>query len=80
MHYAVFGAGRQGTASAYELIVHGDASAVALLDKDEGAATTAASRVNELTETRIAEGRKIDVKDRKEVEKALEDADGRRCR
>ena len=75
-HYVIFGAGRQGTASAYELIVHGDASAVTLLDKDEIAAESAASRVNELTGSSIAVGRKIDVKDRKAVEKVLEDADG----
>lgn len=80
MHYAIFGAGRQGTAAVYELIVHGDASLVAFLDKDEANAPAAAIKVNELTETRIAEGRKIDVKDRHEVEKALADADGRRCR
>jgi lysine 6-dehydrogenase len=75
-HYVIFGAGRQGTASAYELIVHGDASLVTLLDKDEEAAESAANRVNELTESSIAVGRKIDVKDRQAVEKGLEDADG----
>ncbi len=76
IRYAIFGAGRQGTASAYELIVHGEASLVTLLDKDEEAAQSAANRVNELTESRYAVGRKIDVKDRQEVEKVLEDADG----
>lgn len=80
MHYTIFGAGRQGTAAANELIVHGDASLVTLLDKDEENAQAAAQRVNELTETRIAEGGKIDVKDPHEVEKALADIDSRRCR
>jgi len=74
--YAVLGAGRQGTASAYELIVHGEASLVALLDQDEELARSAAKRVNELTESRIAVGRKIDVQDRHEVDKILEETDG----
>jgi len=74
--FIIFGAGRQGTASAYELIVHGKASLVTLLDKDEEAAGSAASRVNELTGSTIAVGRKIDVKDKQEVEKVLEPADG----
>jgi lysine 6-dehydrogenase len=76
INYTIFGAGRQGTASAYELIVHGDASLVMLLDKDERAAESVADRVNELTKSSIAVGRKIDVKDRQEVERALEEADG----
>jgi lysine 6-dehydrogenase len=74
--YAIFGAGRQGTASAYDLIVHGEASHVTLLDKDKGAAQSAAKKVNELTESHIAVGRKIDVQDRRAVEKTLEDTDG----
>jgi len=74
--YAIFGAGRQGTASAYELIVHGDASLVTLLDKDEDAAKSASNKVNELTGSRVAVGREIDVKDKKEVEKVLKDTDG----
>jgi lysine 6-dehydrogenase len=74
--YVILGAGRQGTASAYELIVNGDASLVTMLDKDEQAARSAAARVNELTESRTAVGRKIDVKDRNEVQKALEEPDG----
>lgn len=74
--YVLFGSGRQGTASAYDLIVHGDASLVTLIDKDREAAESSANRVNELTESRKAEGRKIDVKYREDVEKVLEDADG----
>jgi len=76
LRYAIFGAGRQGTASAYELIAYGDASQVILLDKDEKAAASAANRVNKLTESRIAVGRRIDAQDRDDVEKVLEDTDG----
>ena len=76
IRYAIFGAGRQGTASAYELIVHGDASLVTLLDKDEDAARSAAKKVNELTGSRAAVGRQIDVQDKQEVGKVLKDTDG----
>jgi lysine 6-dehydrogenase len=74
--YVIFGAGRQGTASAYDLIVHGDASLVRMLDKDEKAAKSAASRINALTESHFAVGQKVDAEDNRAVEKVLEDADG----
>lgn len=74
--YAIFGAGRQGTASSYELILHGDASLVTLLDKDKDAARSAAKKVNELTGSSVAVGRQIDVQDKQEVVKVLKDKDG----
>jgi len=74
--YVIFGAGRQGTASAYDLIVHGDASLVRMLDKEEKAAKSAASRINALTESHFAVGQKVDAEDSRAVEKVLEDADG----
>ncbi len=76
LRYAVIGAGRQGTASAYELIAHGNASRLILLDRDEGAARSAARRVNDLTGSHIAEGHKIEARERGDVEKVLEDMDG----
>jgi len=76
IRYVVIGAGRQGTASAYELIAHGGASQVVLLDRDEEAAHEAASRVNNLTGSRIAEGHTIDARKRDDVEKVLEEMDG----
>jgi lysine 6-dehydrogenase len=75
IRYAIFGAGRQGTASAFELAVHGDASVITLLDRIEDVAMSAADRVNRLTESRIAKGRRIDVQNRNALEKVLEDAD-----
>lgn len=76
LRYAVIGAGRQGTASAYELIAHGNASQVILLDRDEEAACSAARRVNDLTGSRAAEGNRIDAEKLGDVEKALEEMDG----
>ncbi len=46
--YAVIGAGRQGTAAAYDMARFGDASAVRIADVDPAAAQRAADRVNEL--------------------------------
>lgn len=68
IRYAIFGAGRQGTASAFELAVHGDASVITLLDRVEDVAMSAADRVNRLTESRIAKGRRIDVQNRNALE------------
>jgi hypothetical protein len=60
--YAIFGAGRQGTASAYELIVHGESFLVTLFDQDRDIAESAENRVNEIIKSRIAGGFNIDVK------------------
>ncbi len=75
IRYAIFGAGRQGTASAFELAVNGDASVITLFDRDEDVAVSAADRVNRLTESRLAKGRRIDVHDRKALEEVLKDTD-----
>lgn len=76
IRYAIFGAGRQGIASAFELAVHGDASVIILLDRDEDVAVSAADRVNRITESRTALGRRIDVQDQEALEEVLEDTDG----
>lgn len=75
IRYAIFGAGRQGTASAFELAVHGDASVITLLDRDEDAAVSAADRINRITESCMAKGRRIDVQNRNTLEEVLEDTD-----
>jgi lysine 6-dehydrogenase len=46
--YLIFGAGRQGTAAAYDLARFGDAAAITLADADLATATAAAERVNRL--------------------------------
>jgi len=44
--YGVLGAGRQGTAAAYDLAVRGEAASIVLADVDQGRAEAAAARVN----------------------------------
>lgn len=46
--YGVLGAGRQGTAAAYDLVARGEATSVVLHDLSAGQATAAAERVNRL--------------------------------
>jgi hypothetical protein len=47
-HYAILGSGRQGTAAAYDLAVHGDAASILLADLHPEQAQAAAARVNRL--------------------------------
>jgi len=46
--YVVLGAGRQGTAAAYDLCQYGEATSVVIADSDPGLARAAAERVGEL--------------------------------
>lgn len=61
--YAVLGAGRQGTACAYDLIKFGDADSVLLIDHSAEAAHKAAERVNQLLNTEKAQPRLLDIRD-----------------
>lgn len=58
--YAVIGAGRQGTAAAYDLIQFGEAEIVVLADADIRQAERAAQRVNSLTGSERAHGVRLD--------------------
>ncbi len=69
--YAVLGAGRQGTAAAYDLSVHGDADEVVLLDADRERAERAARRVNGLGGRPVARAEQLDVRDAERLEGAL---------
>ncbi len=60
-HYAVLGAGRQGTAAAYDLAKHGDAARVVLADVNLEQAQAAAQRVNALLDTDIVEATPVNV-------------------
>jgi lysine 6-dehydrogenase len=73
--YAVIGAGRQGTAAAYDLAVHGEASSVVVGDIDEEAARRAADRVNELSGTEVASPLAVDVGDADALVDALQARD-----
>jgi lysine 6-dehydrogenase len=61
--YCVIGAGRQGAASAYDLARFGEARRITLADLDEHAARRAASRVNTLAGSEVAEAAGLDASD-----------------
>ena len=73
--YAVVGAGRQGTAAAYDMARWGEAKKVILIDKELEFAERAAQRVNHLVGTDIAEGKQVDVTDLAALERALSGVD-----
>jgi lysine 6-dehydrogenase len=61
--YAVVGAGRQGTAAAYDMVLRGGAESVLLADAEIGMAQRAAARINHLTGREVASGVALDVRD-----------------
>jgi lysine 6-dehydrogenase len=61
--YAVLGSGRQGTAAAYDLAVHGDAASILLADLHLEQAQRAAARVNGLAGREVATAAVLDVRD-----------------
>lgn len=81
--YVVLGAGRQGTAAAYDMVRFGDAAAVTLADVDAPAAQAAARRVNELLEQDVtprqardvAVGARLDVSDSVALRRLMDGAD-----
>jgi lysine 6-dehydrogenase len=73
--YAVVGAGRQGTASAYDMARWGEAKKVILIDQELAIAQRSAQRVNDLIGKNIAEGMQVDVTDLAALERALTGVD-----
>ncbi len=73
--YAVLGAGRQGTAAAYDMARWGDASRVILADADFTVARRAARRVNQLISRQVAQAVEVDVTAPGAVGEVLEGAD-----
>ncbi len=63
--YGVLGAGRQGTAAAYDMARWGDASSVSIADFDFGKAQAAADRVNRLLGRDAVRADRVDVRDRR---------------
>ena len=61
--YGIVGAGRQGTAAAYDLAVRGEAGSVVLADLDRDRAAAAAQRVNELAGRKVASAANLDARD-----------------
>jgi len=73
--YAVLGAGRQGTASAYDLANWGDAKQVILADKELEIAQQAAYRVNRLLGRQVAVAKQLDVTELNFVKNVLQGVD-----
>ena len=73
--YTVVGAGRQGTASAYDLAKFGDADEVVLADIDVGKARTSAARLARLLGRNVARVVRADVRDPGSVRGAIEGSD-----
>ncbi|HKO05732.1 MAG TPA: saccharopine dehydrogenase NADP-binding domain-containing protein [Candidatus Acidoferrales bacterium] len=69
--YAVLGAGRQGTAAAYDLARNGDAGQLPIADVDLARAQRAAGRVNDLLGEDTASAAALDVRDGTAVERFL---------
>jgi lysine 6-dehydrogenase len=69
--YAVLGAGRQGTASAYDMARWGEANRVILIDRELAFAERAAKRVNHLIGAKVAEAVQAEVTDMVALERAL---------
>lgn len=74
-HYLVLGAGRQGTAAAYDLARFGEARQITLADVDLEQAETAVARVNDLTSTTLAKARQVDVGDAQTLMATMLDVD-----
>ncbi|MGZ8606300.1 MAG: saccharopine dehydrogenase family protein [Actinomycetota bacterium] len=73
--YGVLGAGRQGTAAAYDLVARGEAASVIVADADAGRAAAAAERVNRLTDGDAARPALLDASDERAVRAMLEPLD-----
>ena len=73
--YAVLGAGRQGTASAYDMARWGDAKRVILVDKELAISERAAQRVNHLIGANVAEAAQGEATDTAALERLLTGVD-----
>ncbi len=69
--YAVIGAGRQGTAAAYDLARFGDASGIVLADLDPQQAQRSVDRLNRLTGRELGEPAALDASDKEAVARFL---------
>ena len=73
--YGVLGAGRQGTAAAYDMAKFGNASKVRIADVDLKIAIASADRVNRLCGRKVAEATAVNVTHPAEVESFLRGLD-----
>jgi lysine 6-dehydrogenase len=61
--YGVVGAGRQGVATAYDMVARGGGASVLVMDRDADVARRAAERINRLLGRSVAQGRPLDARD-----------------
>ena len=73
--YAVLGAGKQGSAAAYDMAKFGNARKIVLGDIDPELAKKAANRVNVLCRRKVAEGVRVDVRRPAQVKRFLAGTD-----
>lgn len=73
--YAVIGAGRQGTASAYDFVKFGDSEKVLLIDNNFSSAEKAAAHVNKLTGKNVCVPIEADVTNIEKIKELLADID-----
>jgi lysine 6-dehydrogenase len=73
--YVVIGAGRQGTAAAYDMAKWGEASSVIVADMDLDIASKSAHRVNLLLKKEIVHPTRVNVTDEKNVQDVIRGAD-----
>ncbi|MCK4239450.1 MAG: saccharopine dehydrogenase NADP-binding domain-containing protein, partial [Candidatus Lokiarchaeota archaeon] len=73
--YAVLGAGRQGTAAAYDMAKFGDAEKVIIADKNLDQARKAAERVSNLLNVDFIESKQVDVRDQSSLIELLTGVD-----
>lgn len=74
-HYLILGAGRQGTAAAYDLARHGSAEQIVLADAGPEAARRSAARVNHLAGHEVVRGVTLDVTDKAALRASMEGVD-----
>ena len=70
-HYIIIGAGKQGTAAAYDLAIFGEAESITLADSRLEAAEKAARRVNALVGREVAGAIQLDARDPAKLRSAL---------
>jgi len=63
IRYGVIGAGRQGVATAYDMLRHGSGASVLLADYDASVAQQAAARINRLIGREVATWAQVDASD-----------------
>jgi len=73
--YVIIGAGRQGTAAAYDLARFGEAESILMADLSLEAARRAVERINHLSGQTIASGTQVDAADRQALVNVLRGAD-----